>query len=441
MLQKEALDIMKMGYNVYLTGEAGTGKTYVLIKYLNFLKDKQIPTAITASTGIAATHLDGVTIDSWSGLGIRESISSDDLKLLKTKYHLVKRLRRAKILVIDEISMIHGLRFDAIDRILRNIRDDSAPFGGLQVILSGDLFQLPPVTYDKQNIDFIFKSTAWQDLNLRICYLHEPKRHNKDHELLTILNQIRHNQVNNEVLVLLNNIMEKSDNRSYFQTKLYTHNVDVDNINQIELDKISNEPHIHYMVAVGNESLTDMMKRTCLAPEKLELKKGAFVMFVKNNYNKGYVNGTLGRVISFDKNDDPIVESLSKKRITVEPESWTITDDNKIIAQITQIPLRLAWAITVHKSQGMTLDSAEIDLSRSFIEGMGYVALSRVKSLKGLRLLGINQMALRVNPEVSEFDRHLDKLSIETARNLKKMGWIGRYIKKCKYMYKLTSSK
>jgi len=183
------------------------------------------------------------------------------------------------------------------------------------------------------------------------------------------------------------------------------------------------------------------MKRTCLAPEKLELKKGAFVMFEKNNYNKGYVNGTLGRVNSFDKNDDPIVESLSKKRITVEPESWTITDDNKIIAQITQIPLRLAWAITVHKSQGMTLDSAEIDLSRSFIEGMGYVALSRVKSLKGLRLLGINQMALRVNPEVSEFDRHLDKLSIETARNLKKMGWIGRYIKKCKYMYKLTSSK
>jgi hypothetical protein len=185
--------------------------------------------------------------------------------------------------------------------------------------------------------------------------------------------------------------------------------------------------------------VVDALKRTCLAPEILELKKGAAVMFVKNNYDKGYVNGTLGKVVGFDRNNDPTVETVTHKKITVEPATWTISEDEKIIAQITQHPLRLAWAITVHKSQGMTLDAAEIDLSKSFVEGMGYVALSRVRSLTGLKLLGLNDMALRVNPQISAIDEGLRRTSDEIESNYKKLGIIRRWKKKYNFMYRLTS--
>ncbi len=438
MLQKEALEIMKMGYNVYLTGEAGTGKTYVLNSYIEFLKSKHIPIGITASTGIAATHLDGVTIDSWSGLGIRDNLTDTDIRELSGKFHLKKRLLNTKVLIIDEISMIHGVRFDAIDYLLRKIRGNNLAFGGLQVILCGDLFQLPPVTRNKSYIDFIFKSKAWQDLDLRICYLHEAKRHH-DRELLQILQDIRQNQVNQSTLDKLLNRNTQMVSQTIVATKLYTHNIDVEAINKGELDKIEGEMHHYNMTALGPDKLTEMMKKTCLAPEVLELKKDALVMFVRNNYKKGYVNGTMGKVVGFNGNDDPIINTFDNRKIIVEQAVWTIMDGDKIIAQITQVPLRLAWAITVHKSQGMTLDAAEIDLSKSFIEGMGYVALSRVKSLKSLRLLGINNMAFRVNREVSEIDKNLINISSETAVSLKKMGYIRRWLKKREFMYKLTS--
>lgn len=438
MLQKEALEIMKMGYNVYLTGEAGTGKTYVLNKYIQFLKTKHIPVGVTASTGIAATHLDGMTIDSWSGLGIRDNITAADKSELFGKFHLKKRLKNAKILVIDEISMIHGRRFDAIDQILQYIRDNNLPFGGVQVILCGDFFQLPPVSREKNNIDFIFKSRVWQNLDLRICYLHEAKRH-ADRELLKVLQDIRQNRVSKTTVDKLLERSKQSTDKTFIPTKLYTHNVDVDQINKSELDKIGSESHIYHMSALGPDGLIQAMKRMCLAPEESELKKGALVMFVRNNYQKGYVNGTLGKVAGFNMNGDPIVKTFDNKKIDVEQACWTITEGEKIIAQITQIPLRLAWAITVHKSQGMTLDGAEIDLSKSFVEGMGYVALSRVKSLSGLRLLGMNDMAFRVNREVSEIDKQLMNMSIEITKNLKKMGFLERWMKKREFMYKLTS--
>lgn len=438
MLQNEALEILKMGYNVFLTGEAGTGKTYVLHKYIEFLKKKNISIAVTASTGVAATHLDGVTIDSWSGLGIRNELTDKDLNELAHKFHLRKRLLDTKVLVIDEISMIHGGRFDLIDKILRFIRNSQSPFGGIQVILSGDLFQLPPVSNNRKDIDFIFKSRAWCKLNLKICYLHEPKRHKKG-DLLSILTDIRQARVTDNTRNLLLSSREKKVANSFSPTKLYTHNVDVDEINRQELDKISSDNHQFFMTVLGPEKLTLQMKRSCLAPEVLDLKRGALVMFVRNNFEQGYVNGTLGKVTGFTKIYDPVVETLAHKKITVSQAVWTIEEDRKIIAQLTQIPLRLAWAITVHKSQGMTLDAAEIDLSRSFVEGMGYVALSRVKSLTGLRLLGINEMALKVNPQISAFDDELLYLSRQFELEIKKMGLLGRWFKKRKFMYYLTS--
>ena len=162
-------------------------------------------------------------------------------------------------------------------------------------------------------------------------------------------------------------------------------------------------------------------------------------MFVRNNPKQGYFNGTVGKVTGFDRNNLPIIETYERKKIHVEKAHWTIVEENKIRAELMQLPLRLAWAITVHKSQGMTLSCAEIDLSKSFVHGMGYVALSRVRSLKGVRLLGINNLALSVNPEITDFDKSLRKKSIREAEDLKTMGWLKRFFAKRKFVYYLTS--
>ena len=176
------------------------------------------------------------------------------------------------------------------------------------------------------------------------------------------------------------------------------------------------------MVVRGKKKLVEALKKGCLAPENLVLKEGAVVMFVKNNPGKGYINGTLGKVVGFDSDNYPIVKLHSGKEIVVVPGSWILEENDKILAEISQIPLRLAWAITVHKSQGMSLDVAEMDLSKAFDYGMGYVALSRLRSLEGLRLLGINEMAFRVNDEIGEMDMVFKKLSKEVASELGQIG-------------------
>jgi hypothetical protein len=168
----------------------------------------------------------------------------------------------------------------------------------------------------------------------------------------------------------------------------------------------------------GARHLVAALKNNCLAPEELVLKKGAIVMFVKNNFEKGYVNGTLGEIHDFNEDGLPIVLINSGRRITAEPASWTIEENGQALARVSQLPLRLAWAITVHKSQGMSLDAAQVDLSKSFEYGMGYVALSRVRSLAGLKLTGINDVALKVNPEISELDQKLIEASQEICQEL-----------------------
>jgi ATP-dependent exoDNAse (exonuclease V) alpha subunit len=196
----------------------------------------------------------------------------------------------------------------------------------------------------------------------------------------------------------------------------------------LELKKISAESKIFLMKHTGIEQLAASVKKGCLAPEMLVLKEGAVVMFVKNNFERGYVNGTLGTVVAFDLAGMPVVKTLAGKKIVATPEKWSIDENDDVLASITQVPLRLAWAITVHKSQGMTLDAVEMDLSRSFEFGMGYVALSRVRTLNGIKLLGINNIALEVNPKVSQFDKDLEELSKKNVIEIAKMGIIKKKI-------------
>jgi len=417
MTQNEALEILKMGYSVFLTGPAGSGKTFVLNKFVKYLRHKGTKFGITASTGIAATHIGGVTIHSWSGLGIKDTLSEKDLKKILRKNYVKKRFNGNEVLIIDEISMLNSLQFDSLNKICQMFKMNGEPFGGMQIVCSGDFFQLPPI---RRNGDekFVTESEVWNKMNLKVCYLEEQHRQQNDN-LLNFLNHIRQNNPTRAREVL--NTSSNPNNFPAFLTKLYTHNADVDAINNRELEKIIGEPAVFEMKWAGNKNVVDLLKRGCLAPEKLLLKKGAKVMFVKNNFEAGYVNGTLGEVAYFDVDDGlPVVQTYNGRTIKAGLAKWTIEEDDKIKAQVDQIPLRLAWAITVHKSQGMNLDSAEIDLSKCFEEGMGYVALSRLRSLNGLKLNGINGIAFTVSNEAVELDKKLKIMSQIAAEELEK---------------------
>ncbi|HLP86268.1 MAG TPA: AAA family ATPase [Candidatus Paceibacterota bacterium] len=423
MTQEQAFSIMKTGVNIYLTGSAGSGKTFLLNKYINYLESHNIPVAVTASTGIAATHMNGMTIHSWSGIGVKNYLDEKELEHLEDKKYLWKRFEKARVLIIDEVSMLHASQLDMVERVCRRFKRNDKPFGGLQVILSGDFFQLPPVNKREEENEsgMIFNSKAWLILNPAVCYIEEQHRQ-EDNELTDILNTIRNNKIDEKHLEILQSRIGANLGENIKPTKLYTHNINVDDINNIELGGIQSDEVTFQMTSSGPEPLVDILKKSCLAHEQLRLKVGAEIMCVKNNFEQGYVNGSRGRVIGFEEEDNsPIIELYNGRKVSLGKELWAIEEDGKIKASVSQIPLRLAWAITIHKSQGMSLDNAEIDLGSTFTYGMGYVALSRVRTLKGISLVRFNRDALRVDPKVLEFDQELKNQSFSNELLFKKL--------------------
>lgn len=413
MTQSKALAILKSGRNVFLTGSAGAGKTYVLNQYINYLKEHRVGVAVTASTGIAATHMNGQTIHSWSGIGIRDDMSYSYLSSLKQRKYFRDKMDQVKVLVIDEVSMLHRNQLDLVNRVLKFFKDNPKPFGGIQVVFSGDFYQLPPIGDDSESSrqKFAFMSDAWLEAEPIICYLSEQHRQSNN-ALNDILNEIRNGDVTQKSIDLLESRVEFHPDEGDMETKLFTHNADVDRINEMFLSQIGSSGRNFKASFKGSEGLIETLKRSVLALENLELKVGAQVMFVRNNYEAGYVNGTLGRVSGFTEKGFPLVKTLDNDLIEAGLETWAIEDETgKALASFTQVPLRLAWAITVHKSQGMTLDSAMIDLSRAFEKGQGYVALSRLRDLSGLKLRGLNQTALEVDELAMKADFRFRELS------------------------------
>ncbi len=421
MKQETALKLLKAGENVFLTGSAGAGKTYTLNQYINYLKARKVSVAITASTGIAATHMNGMTIHTWAGIGIKDFLSEEDLKRMKERKYLKEHLENAQVLIIDEISMLHAKQLNLVNQVLKYFKESDEAFGGIQVIVAGDFFQLPPVgRNDERNRDkFCFMSDAWVEAKFRVCYLTEQHRQGNDY-LNDILNAIRAQAIGTEHRNALQGTRHQEIGDTY--TRLYTHNMDVDSINFRHLNEIDNEPRQFDAQCDGNDKLIETLKSSVRAPETLTLKKHAKVMFVKNNFDLGYINGSLGEVIGFEEDDEfgvlPKVKLTDGTTLLVEPATWSVDNEaGKTIASFQQIPLRLAWAITIHKSQGMTLEAAEIDLSHTFEKGQGYVALSRLKTLDGLRLKGFNEQALELDSLAIKADRRFQELSSEAEEH------------------------
>ena len=473
MRQSSALDILKTGQNVFLTGSAGSGKTYTLNQYIDYLRARRVPVAVTASTGIAATHMNGTTIHSWSGIGIKDELTDRDLSNLSRKQFLADRLKDTAVLIIDEISMLHAKQINLVSQVLKHVRKNDKAFGGIQVVVAGDFFQLPPIGSkgETNREKFAFMSEAWLEAKFHICYLSEQHRQvseaaNGGLDLDDILNQIRRQEVTFEAIAALEATFDQ--NVDIKRTRLYTHNLNVNSINDKELAALEGEMMRFTATSTGDSKLVETLKKTVRTQDDLVLKVGAKVMFIKNNTELGVSNGTMGELIGFaavkinddkDNSDDlieddsestendtdnnikgkgkkttkdkdkpkvkkpstqkmPVVRLNSGREVIAEPEEWIIEDETgDVLASYEQVPLCLAWAITIHKSQGMTLDAAEIDLSRTFELGQGYVALSRLKSLAGLQLLGMNDMSLQLDPLARGADKRFLALSDEADVN------------------------
>ncbi len=412
---KKCLDLLENNsQNVFLTGKAGTGKS-TLIKHFRFHTKKCV--VVVAPTGIAALNIGGQTIHSFFKFPPRIITKKAISDRIDTRLYA-----NIDTLVIDEISMVRADILDGIDYFLRHYgRDRNLPFGGIQVVLVGDLYQLPPVVtkeeagiYNKlYDSPYFFNSLVYKMANFKVIELSTVFRQTDDH-FIEILNKIRVGQVDNETLAPINERLSQKDSKDHII--LTTTNSVADGINQQKLDSI-NKPLFSYQATI--EGVFPTEDRNLPAPLKLQLKKGARVMFVKNDRGGRWINGTLGRVAYLDEskikvkiNDEHnnyeievLVEEWENIRYERDPE----TEEIKImvIGKLQQFPLRLAWAVTIHKSQGMTFPKVKVNFTKpTFAHGQAYVAFSRCKELKGLMLTTrVWPNDILIDPEITEFHK------------------------------------
>lgn len=428
--QQKVMDHLCSNKNTLLTGPAGSGKSH-LIQYFVQRKRKLYNDftnnviAITSMTGISALNIGGITLHSFLGLGVGNEKIGITVSKIQRNSKLLKRYKQLRVLIVDEVSMLSAELFERIDVLLKTIRQRTCCFGGIQLILSGDFCQLPVIGNDTR---FCFQSPKWSQYMHQVINLNHIYRQENHSNFATVLNKIRLGNVDEEVIETLSSCVGKHINEmDILPTRLYPTRKMVSNTNLEELEKIITEtnpskeyPAIYDYVVVGHSSntttnrgpLTNEMKtmykeiidKGTICDEILTLCVGCQVVVLINNETIGYVNGSRGVVVGFGENNHPIVRLLNGQNYTFGPHTWTMEGNEGHLIKKTQFPLKLAWCLTIHKSQGLTLDCVETDIGEEIFEyGQAYVALSRVKQLEGLSLLSFNPAKLRPHPAVVHF--------------------------------------
>ena len=410
--QQEAYNAIASGLSVFLTGSAGTGKTE-LIKYIYQLKkDTNQSVALTGMTGVSAVLIGGTTLHSYLGIGLGTNSTEKLVSKIRNSFFYRSRWIKLKLLIIDEISMLSPELFDKLEMMARLIRIIDLPFGGIQLILSGDLCQLPVV----RNSRLCFEAAAWEDCIHQVCYLQVIIRQS-DPIFQKCLNEVRLAKLSEETIEILksceqNENFEKMGNELGIRpTKIYPVNSSVDKLNTKELKKLPGE-HREYEMEVKIHkakylSQVGKYKKNIKAVEQLTLAENAQVMLLANlDVVDGLVNGSRGVITKF-VDDIPMVRFMNGREMLIDYHAWDIEEIDIKVATIYQIPLKLAYACTVHCSQGLTLDCVEISMKKFFEYGQAYVALSRARSLKGLKIKDFDEKLIKAHPGAILFYKNL----------------------------------
>ena len=413
--QRHAYDLMIKGENVFVTGPGGTGKTALIQMFYRHQKSFR-NIAITSTTGTSAVLIGGHTLHSYLGIGLGLEPVEDIVDYLYTRPHIRKRWTETSVLVIDEISMLSPTLFDKIEEIGRVLRGSDEPFGGIQLVISGDFLQLPCVSSQA----FCFQSKSWNKCISSVCYLDEIIRQS-DPLFQKCLNNIRLGILTEEVMDTIETRVgaELKNDLGIQPTRLFALNRHVDQINEKELDALAEigkefisfdmkfwfSSHVH-----DKHAARDRFTKNCTAVPELQLCQGAQVILLINvDGDAQLANGSRGVIVGFNDGDDlPIVQFIHGEKRIIDYHQWEVKDKDKVLLTATQIPLKPAWAMSIHRAQGASLDYVEMDLFSIFENAMTYVALSRARNLEGLSITAIDWNKVYTHSDALEFYKSLD---------------------------------
>lgn len=401
--QQAALDALIGTDNVFLTGAAGSGKSFLLRHYLKDKDPKTYP--VLATTGSAAILVGGRTFHSFFGLGIMEGGVQATVERASRNRRLIRRLRDVETVVIDEISMLSASTLKAAELIAREARGKARPWGGLRIIAVGDFCQLPPVSMFKREKEWAFLDQTWRTSEFRPAILREIMR-TTDREFLRILNLVRYGHVTGDVAEFLENRCRPVPD-NFEGTRLFARRDDVERYNLERLDRLKAPLHHFETVYRGNAKAIEDFKRHAPIPETISLREGALVMLRQNDVKNRWVNGSLGHLRQIAPNH-LLIELMSGREVMVEKADFTLLDAEGLPAvTASNFPVTLAYAVTIHKAQGTTLDQMTVDLRRLWEPGQAYVALSRARSSDALWIEGWHESSIFLDPAVLTFHREL----------------------------------
>lgn len=396
--QEHALELLRSGENVFLTGGAGSGKSYLIRHFMNELDPKQTP--ILASTGAAAVLLGGRTFHSFFGLGIMEGGVDATYERCCKDHRLLNRLKKVEGVIIDEISMIPGAALMIAEALSQKARDSKLPWGGMRIISVGDFAQLPPVTRTGPR-DWAFLNETWQRSGFQVCQLSHNQRV-QDNSFLDVLADVRYGKVTQRVFDFLGEKVRPHDEEDT-GTRLFGRRDMSENFNQKKLSEINETEVTIDSIYIGAEKYIETLMKMAPVPQKLTLKIGCRVIFLQNDPQKRWINGTRGTVTKIEL-DKITVRKDHGREVNVDKTTFSLQDaEGNVTATVIQFPLTLAYATTIHKSQGATLDEVWCDLRSLWEPGQAYVALSRLRTAEGLKLVGWNPRSIIVDPKVLEF--------------------------------------